>query len=83
MAKKEKRARIRYQEGDPKQVGTAAEYECFIFEIYDEKYGWRCVTQAQCKKALDFPNEKKNDFIHWGFLIQIAEYSKLGYKIEM
>jgi len=60
---KEKKARVIYDKGDPKQKGTIAEEEGFYVETWDEEFGWEVVCKTVCRKSLDYPDEKeKNSF---------------------
>lgn len=79
-----KLARIRYDAGNPDAKGKIGEKEGFYLEIWDEnEKSWSNVCKAECQKALNYPDERENNFISWKILSQIALLSEQGYKIEM
>mgnify|MGYP000975960754 FL=1 len=79
---KEKRARVRYDKGDPEKKNTIAEEEGFYVETWDDEYGWGVVSKSPCRKSLDFPDDEEKNFIHWETLKTLCRLSEQGYIIR-
>jgi hypothetical protein len=79
---KEKRARVRYDKGDPEKKNTIAEAEGFYVETWDEEHGWCVVCKAPCVKSSNFTTDEEKNFIHWETLKTLCELSEQGYIIK-
>ena len=87
MAKKELRARVRYNRGivgcGPDE-GKALDAESFVLETWDEDYNsWGVSTIAPLRKCVEYPDAKEREFINYQFMMEIFKLQKLGYSVSL
>lgn len=82
MAKKQKAARVRYQEEKTVEKDGFKCAEGFALEVYDEEYGWSLVQFAALTRSVSYPDEDEKEFIHWEFVAKMCELSRDGYSFS-
>jgi len=84
--KKELIARVRYNKGIPggdPDTGNVYDAESFVLETYDEETNsWNCNTVAAFRRCVEYPDAKEKEFIHYGLLMDIFRFQRLGYRIH-
>ena len=86
MAKKELRARVRYNRGiagvEPDKGEHAFDEESFVLETWDDTdKAWYTNTIATLRNCKEFPDAKEREFINYGFMMDIFRLQHLGYKV--
>lgn len=88
MARKDLRARVRYNPGLPGVLPDMGEHagdeESFVLETWDDDYKCWCVnTIATLRQCKEFPDEKEREFINYSFMMDIFRLQSLGYKVTL
>lgn len=83
MAKKQRIARVRYQEEKTVEKDGFKCAEGFALEVYDEVYeDWSLVQFATLTRSVNYPDEDEKEFIHWEFVAKMCELIRNGYYIS-
>lgn len=81
MAKKQKIARVRYEEEKTAEKDGYNAPEAFVLEI-ETPDGWGLVVRANLTRSVKWPDAEEKEFIHWQFIDEMCKLIRAGYYIH-